>query len=95
MSENTTPSSSTTTLPPASGATLTDLEPDGSRGRRTAVIAGLVALALVAAGLLVWRPWASDDGGKYSAADQPLRVFASVTPALGDPPPHPERPHRG
>jgi len=80
MSDNRTPSSSTDTLPPAGGASLTDLEPEGRSGRSKAIIAGVVALALIAAGLLFWRPWATDDGGKYSAADAPLRVFASVTP---------------
>ena len=80
MSDSTTTQEHTAQVPPAGGAALTDLEPSGRSGRGKAVIAGLVALALVAAGLRVWRPWASDDGGKYSAADQPLRVFASVTP---------------
>ncbi len=80
MSDNSTPTSSTATIPPGGGANLTDLEPDGRKGRAKIVIAGVVALALVLGGLLIWRPWASGDNGKYSAADAPLRVFASVTP---------------
>lgn len=75
------PSVSTSTLPPRGGASLTELEPEG-RGRGRAVIAAVVAVVLVlAVGLLLWRPWSSGEAaGKYSAADQPLRVFASVTP---------------
>ena len=41
---------------------------------------GFAIMSLVLAGLLIWRPWASGADGKYSAANQPLRVFASVTP---------------
>ena len=80
MSDNSTPTSSTATIPPGGGASLTDLEPEGRKGRGRIVIAAVVALALVLGGLLIWRPWASGDNGKYSAADAPLRVFASVTP---------------
>jgi D-methionine transport system substrate-binding protein len=81
VSDNSTPTSSTATIPSGGGASLTDLEPEGHRSRGKVVVAAVVALALVAGGLLLWRPWASSgDNGKYSAADAPLRVFASVTP---------------
>jgi D-methionine transport system substrate-binding protein len=81
MPDNNTPSSNTATIPPGGGASLTDLEPEGRKGRGKVVIAAVVAVVvLVVGGLLVWRPWASADNGKYSAADAPLRVFASVTP---------------
>jgi D-methionine transport system substrate-binding protein len=80
VSDNSTPTSSTATIPPEGGASLTDLEPDGRKGRGKIVIAAVVALVLVLGGLLIWRPWTSGDNGKYSAADAPLRVFASVTP---------------
>ena len=59
MSDNSTPTSSTATIPPEGGASLTDLEPDGQKGRGRIVIAAVVALALVLGGLLIWRPWAS------------------------------------
>ena len=80
VSDNSNSPSSTATIPPGGGASLTDLEPEGRKGRGKVVIAAVVALALVLGGLLIWRPWASGDNGKYSAADAPLRVFASVTP---------------
>lgn len=80
LSENQTPSGSTTTIPPQGGASLTELEPEGGRNRSKLVIAVVAVVAVVAAALLVWRPWSSGESSKYSAADAPLRVFASVTP---------------
>ncbi|WP_377645323.1 MetQ/NlpA family ABC transporter substrate-binding protein [Oryzobacter terrae] len=80
MSDSSTPTGSTATIPPKGGADLTELEPEG-RGNRTKVLVAVVAVvAIVAAALLVWRPWSSGESSKYSAADAPLRVFASVTP---------------
>lgn len=80
MSENDIPSGSTATIPPSGGASLTELEPEGNRNRTKIVIAAVAVVAIVVAALLVWRPWSSGEPSKYSAADAPLRVFASVTP---------------
>jgi len=62
---------------------LEELEPEANPRRRrlTWIIAALAAVVVAVAVGLVWAN--HDDaaaGGKYSAADKPLRVFASVTP---------------
>jgi D-methionine transport system substrate-binding protein len=66
---------------PSSGdALLTELEPTGSPSRRRQLVAVGLVLVLALAGLLIWRPWSAQAASKYSAADRPLRIFASVTP---------------
>lgn len=47
---------------------------------RTLVIAASVLLVVVAIGIAIVARSADAGSGKYSAADQPLRVFASVAP---------------
>ena len=62
-------------------ATTQSEAPPERRSRRPWFIAGGVVAALaLAAALIIPNLGSADGGGKYSASDKPLRVFASVTP---------------
>ncbi len=72
---------SDSTPEPSAAASLTDRPARPQRGRfrpRTWLIGGGVIVVLVVA--LVLALSLRSNGGKYSASDKPLRVFASVTP---------------